>query len=169
MVLSKADLVASLQNEVRILVHLCSKIDLPQADYRPHPKQRSNIELLRYLTVMGPLLVSSIKAGQLDNEGFGAKMAAASEFDLPTAVESLESLSDFYAQAIPKFSDSELAEQIDLFGTGLRSRGRWLADFVLCGHAAYRTQLFMNLKGGCGREELSTANLWMGMDPTPKV
>jgi hypothetical protein len=34
---------------------------------------------------------------------------------------------------------------------------------VLCSCAAYRTQLFMNLKA-CGREELSTMNLWAGMD-----
>ena len=169
MVLSKADLVASLQNEIRILVHLCSKVDPSQADYRPHPKQRSNIELLRYLTVMGPVLVSSIKAGRLDSEKFGAKMAAANEFDLPTAVESLASQSDFYARAIPEFSDDELAEEVNLFGNGSRSRGRWLVDFVLCGHAAYRTQLFMNLKGGCGHEELNTSNLWMGTDPAAKA
>jgi len=96
-------------------------------------------------------------------------MAAAKEFDLPTAVQSLASQSDFYAQAVPGFSDADLAEEVDLFGTGLRPRGRWLVDFVLCGHAAYRTQLFMNLKGGCGQEELNTANLWMGMDPAPKA
>jgi hypothetical protein len=169
MSLSKADLAASLQNEIRILVHLCSKVDPSQADYRPNPKQRSNIELLRYLTVMGPLLTSSIKAGKLDSEGFGARMAAANQFDLPTAVNSLASQSDFYAKAIPEFSDAELAEEIDLFGVGPRSRARWLLDFVLCGHAAYRTQLFMNLKGGCGREELNTSNLWMAMDPASKA
>jgi hypothetical protein len=169
MVLSKADLVASLQNEINILVHLCSKVDPSQADYRPSPKQRSNIELLRYLTVMGPLLTSSIKAGKLDRDGFRAKMAAANEFDLPAAVKTLASQWDFYAKAIPEFSDDELAEEINLFGNGLRSRGRWLVDFVLCGHAAYRTQLFNNLKGGCGCEELNTSNLWMGMDPAPKA
>ena len=32
--------------------------------------------------------------------------------------------------------------------------------------AAYRTQLFCYLKS-CGREELGTANLWRGVDPTP--
>jgi hypothetical protein len=38
---------------------------------------------------------------------------------------------------------------------------------VLCGCAAYRTQLFLYLKA-CGREELSTMNLWGGMDAPPK-
>jgi hypothetical protein len=34
---------------------------------------------------------------------------------------------------------------------------------VVCGHAAYRTQLFCYLKA-CGREELNTMNLWAGVD-----
>ena len=50
MVLTKSELIASLQNEVRILLHLASKIDRAQLDYRPTPKQRSTLELLRYST-----------------------------------------------------------------------------------------------------------------------
>jgi hypothetical protein len=38
MVLTKPELIASLQNEVRILLHLAGKIDRAQADYRPTPK-----------------------------------------------------------------------------------------------------------------------------------
>jgi hypothetical protein len=45
------------------------------------------------------------------------------------------------------------------------SRGSIIVNIVLCGLAAYRTQLFLYLKA-CGREELSTANLWAGMDAT---
>ena len=57
MVLTKSELIASLQNEVRILLHLASKIEPTTLDYRPTPKQRSTIELLKYLCVMGPGLV----------------------------------------------------------------------------------------------------------------
>ena len=39
----------------------------------------------------------------------------------------------------------------------------FLVNNVLSGYAAYRTQLFLYLKA-CGREELSTMNLWAGMD-----
>jgi len=47
------------------------------------------------------------------------------------------------------------------------TRGAFLVNPVLCGCAAYRTQLFLYLKA-CGREELSTMNLWAGMDtPAP--
>lgn len=43
------------------------------------------------------------------------------------------------------------------------SRGSFIVNQVLCGCAAYRTQLFLYLKA-CGREELSTMNLWAGVD-----
>ena len=49
MVLTKDELIAALQKEVRILLHLTSKIDRAQLDYRPSAKQRSTLELLRYL------------------------------------------------------------------------------------------------------------------------
>lgn len=52
MVLTKSELIESLQHEVRILLHLAGKVDRAQLDYRPTPKQRSTIELLQYLTVM---------------------------------------------------------------------------------------------------------------------
>ena len=47
MVLVKSELIAQLQKEVDILVHLSCKIDRSNLDYRPTPKQRSVIELLR--------------------------------------------------------------------------------------------------------------------------
>src|SRR5262252_6655338 len=50
-------------DEGRILLHLAGKIDRKQLDYRPTPKQRSTIELLRYLVVMGPMIVRGVKAG----------------------------------------------------------------------------------------------------------
>jgi hypothetical protein len=165
MVLSKADLVASLQNEVRILLHLCTKLEAPScAEYRPTPKQRTSLELLRYLTTMGPGLVPAIKSGQFDREAFQKATEEAAKLDFDGVVKKLATLSDFYAQSIPRFTDAELAEEVDLFGAGRMSRGRWLVDFCVAGHAAYRTQLFMNLKA-CGREELNTMNLWVGVDP----
>jgi len=164
MVLTKSELISSLQHEVRILVHLCDKIQPATVDYRPTRKQRSTIELLRYLTAVGRGMVPSIKAGVQQPEQWGIleKQAAAMDFD--AVVKSLEALSAFYAEAVGAFSDEELRDELDLFPPNeKRSRGRWLVDYVLCLHAAYRTQLFCYLKA-CGREELSTMNLWAGVD-----
>lgn len=168
MALSKADLIASLQNEVRILVHLCSKVEPTMLDFRPTPKQRSTIELLRYLTVMGPMIVPSVKAGAFARDTFQAGIAASAELGFAAVVKSLETQSAFYAEAVGAFTEQDFAEQVDLFGSGQKmSRALWLINFVVCGHAAYRSQLFDNLKA-CGREELGTMNLWMGIDPPKK-
>jgi hypothetical protein len=165
MVLTQAELISSLQNEVRILVHLCSKVKPEMLDYRPTPKQRSTIELLRYLTVMGPVLVPSVKAGSFLVDKWNAAEAASKELDFDAVVKSLESQSAMYAEQVGGFGEAELREGIDLFGSaGIKqSRGQWLVNMVVCGHAAYRTQLFCYLKA-CGRDELNTWNLWAGMD-----
>ena len=68
MVLTKRELVAALQYQVRILLHLAGKVDRTQLHYRP-TKQRSTIELLRYLTVMGPAFVQAAKSWQLRPAG----------------------------------------------------------------------------------------------------
>jgi hypothetical protein len=49
-----------------------------------------------------------------------------------------------------------------MFGSRM-SRGAALVFLVLNHYAAYRMQLFLNLKAS-GHEELSTINLWAGMD-----
>jgi hypothetical protein len=162
MVLTKAELISSLQNEIRILVHLCSKVQPEMVDYRPTTTQRSTIELLRYLTMMGPVLVPSIKASTFLTDEWTVAEAKSATLNFDGAVKSLESQAAFYAEALDAVTDEELREEIELFGSKA-SRGKWLVNLVLCAHAAYRTQLFCYLKS-CGRSELNTMNLWAGVD-----
>jgi hypothetical protein len=162
MVLTRQELIASLQNEVRILVHLCGKVEPAMLDYRPTPKQRSTIELLRYLAVMGPALVPCIKAGAFLEAEWKAAAARVETLDFPALVQDLAAQSGFYAQALGAFSDDDFRAEIDLFGMKGK-RGPMLVNLIIAGHAAYRTQLFLYLKS-CGREELNTMNLWAGMD-----
>ena len=162
MVLTQAELIGSLQNEVRILVHLCGKVKPEMLDYRPTPKQRSLIELLRYLTVMGPVVVPSIKAGAFQVDQWNAGEAAAKAMDFDGVVKSLESQAAMYAEQVGAYSDDELRGEVEMFGRKSK-RGPLLVGLVLGGHAAYRTQLFCYLKA-CGRDELNTMNLWAGMD-----
>jgi hypothetical protein len=162
MVLTKQELIGSLQNEVRILVHLCGKVKPEMLDYRPTPKQRSTIELLRYLTVMGRVLVPSIKAGTFLVDEWNAADAKAKAMDFAAIVKDLESQGDFYAKAVGELSDEEMRGEVEMFGMK-NKRGPFIVNMVVCGHAAYRTQLFCYLKS-CGREELNTMNLWAGID-----
>jgi len=162
MVLTKLELVDSLQTEVRLLLHLCGKVKPEMRDYRPTPKQRSLIELLRYLTAQMPVLVRSIKAGVFLVDEWTAIEAKAAAMDFDAVLRSLESQSAVYAELIAGFSDEELRGEIEMFGMKT-TRGHMLGNLVLGGHAAYRMQFFCYLKS-CGREELNTMNLWMGVD-----
>jgi hypothetical protein len=166
MVLTKSELIASLQNEVRILLHLASKIDGASLDYRPTPKQRSTIELLKYLSIMGPELIKATKNGKFDPPTWMAaeKTAAARDFDQTLAA--IGAQTEAYQTLLGDMSDADLRGEIEMFGSKT-TRGAFVTNLVLCGCAAYRTQLFLYLKA-CGREELSTMNLWAGMDaPAP--
>jgi hypothetical protein len=165
MVLTKPELIGSLQNEVRILVHLASKIQPEMVDYRPTPKQRSTIELLRYLTVMGPALIKAVQAGAFDVEAWTAAAKEADARDLAQTVAAIDAQRDQYAALLNGMSDADFRGEVEMFGQK-SSRGSFIVNFVLSGCAAYRTQLFLYLKS-CGREELSTMNLWAGMDATP--
>ena len=169
MVLSKDELIGQLQNEVRILLHLAGKIDRNKLDYKPTPKQRSTIELLRYLVVMGPSLLKAIKAGAFDAAAFQAAAADANAMNFDQVLAALERQRGLYADLVGSFSDSDFRGEIDLFGAGKSSRGSVITFLVLGGCAAYRTQLFLYLKA-CGRDELNTMNLWSGVDaPMPTM
>ena len=163
MVLSTPDLITSLQNEVRILLHLASKIDRAKLDYRPSPKQRSTIELVRYLSIMGPGLVEAAKAGSFDRTVWTAKEQAAAARDFDQTLAAIASQADAYATLLSGLSDADFGGEIEMFGSKT-TRGAFIVNLVLCGCAAYRTQLFLYLKAQ-GRDELSTMNLWGGVDP----
>ena len=68
-----------------------------------------------------------------------------------------------YETLLSGMSDETLRAEIDNFDGSKTSRGVFIIKYVLQGHAAYRTQLFLYLKA-CGREELNTRNLRGGVD-----
>jgi hypothetical protein len=163
MVLTKSELIQSLQNEVRILLHLASKVDDRSRDYRPTPKQRSTTELLQYLTIMGPGLIEATKNGTFDPAVWTEHQKAAAARNYDQTIAALQAQPEQYASLINGMSDDELRSEVDMFGGGKTSRGAFITNLVLSGCAAYRTQLFLYLKS-CGRDELSTYNLWGGRD-----
>ena len=165
MVFSKPELIASLQHEVRILVHLAGKVDRAQLDFRPTRKQRSTLELLQYLSMMGPTLVGVARTGVFDPLLWTAAENDAKRLDFDQTIAAIASLHDHYAGMLGALSDGDYRTEITVWGIPT-TRGAFIVAYVLCGHAAYRTQLFGYLKS-CGREELGTSNLWDGADPAP--
>lgn len=167
MVLTKDELIGSLQNEIRILLHLASKIEPQMVDYRPTPKQRSSIELLRYLSLMGPLVVQAARTGGFDPAVWTAAQEAAATKNLEQITADISAASPRFAELIGPMTDADFRAEIEMFGRKA-TRGSFLVNTVLCGYAAYRTQLFCYLKS-CGRDELNTMNLWAGMDAATPV
>ena len=164
MVMTKAELIGSLQNEVRILLHLASKVDRTKADYRPTAKQRSTLELLQYMSIMGPGLVAAIGGGAFNVEAWTAAEHAAKGRDFDQTVAAINAQD--YTALLGSMSDADFRSEIEMFGQK-GSKGSMMVNMILSGYAAYRTQLFCYLKA-CGREDLSTYNLWGGMDaPVP--
>jgi hypothetical protein len=166
MVLTKSELIESLQNEVRILLHLASKVEPQMLDYRPTPKQRSTLELLQYLTLMGPELIRGAKGGAFDVPTWNAAEEKAKQRDFEQSVAAIAAHREEYARLLGDMTDADFRETITMFGYPT-TRGAFIVNLVLSGHAAYRTQLFLYLKA-CGRDELGTMNLWAGADaPAP--
>jgi hypothetical protein len=167
MVLTKEELLSSLRHETCILVHLASKVEPHMLDYRPTPKQRSTLELLRYLAVNGPTYLGLIERDGFNGPAIGAAWTASEQrmaaMSFEEAVETIRAQADEYDRLLAGWSDEFLRSEIEMFGTRF-SRGKMLVMLVLNAHAAYRTQLFLYLKS-CGREELGTMNLWAGQDP----
>jgi hypothetical protein len=92
--------------------------------------------------------------------------AAAARMSFDQAVAAIGEQSDDYARRLDAWTDADFRQEVDMFGRKF-SRGLLVITLVLNGHAAYRTQLFLYLKA-CGREELSTVNLWAGANmPAP--
>src|SRR6187399_2742142 len=110
MVLTKDELIGSLKNEVRILLHLATKIDRGQLDYRPTPKQRSSIELLRYLSFMGPSLIAAGKAGTFDTAQWGAALAAADKRDFDQTIDAIAAQAETYATMLTDLPDDAFRE-----------------------------------------------------------
>jgi hypothetical protein len=166
MVLTKSELQSALDKETRILLHLIDKLEPTMIDYRPTPKQRSTIELLKYLSIMGPGLMQAAKTGGFDRDSWMAADKAAQARNFEQTRAAIAGHPAVYAQILADMTDADFRAEIPNFDGTMSSKGAFVTALVLGGYAAYRTQLFMYLKA-CGREELGTANLWMGVDPQP--
>ena len=166
MILSKDEFLSSLRQEVRILLHLASKADASNLDFRPTAKQRSLLELLQYLTIMGPIHCRAILADSFDMDSWrtawSTGKAAANLLDLEGAKASIAHQPALFEELLSSCTDADLRVELEMFGNKA-SRGSLLVGLVLKHYAAYRMQLFQYLKES-GHEELNTMNLWAGID-----
>lgn len=166
MILAKQELIATLQNEVRILLHLITKVDRTQLTYRPTKSQRSTGELLRYLSMMGPALVRFALAKEQDAEIWTAAERESESRSYEESVALIAAQSELYRSLLAPVPDAVFREEITSFDGTRTTRGLFIVLLVLGGCVAYRTQLFLYLKAS-GKTKLSSADLWDGTETPP--
>jgi hypothetical protein len=164
--ITRDQLLQSMRHEVKVIRHLAGKVPAGKLDWRPTPKQRSTIELMRYLTTCAIVPVKAMISGEWDHaeamekasesvtaEGFAAAMDAqmAAVEDAIGAIPERDFLAK--AAAMPWGAPTVLG--ISLVDCGLKPL------------VAYRMQLFLYAKES-GAADLGPANCWVGVDAPKK-
>lgn len=113
------------------------------------------------------MLVQAAQSGAVDAAAAKAAIDTAAAWDVDQTVAEIAKHEHLYESLLMGVSDAYLRGEIEVFGTRT-TRGGFIVEWVLCGYAAYRTQLFLYLKA-CGREEPGSSNLWFGVDAPAAV
>ena len=170
MILTKSELIGTLQQEVRILLHLAGKVEGVDARLPADTEAAQHARASANMAIMGPTQLTVIESGAFDRPTLSATWspaeAEAKKMSFDQAVAAIGQHSDEYARRLGAWTDADFRKEVDVFGRK-SSRDLLVITQVLNGHAAYRTQLFLYLKA-CGREELGTMNLWAGADMPAK-
>jgi hypothetical protein len=115
------------------------KVDRARLDYRPPPKQRSTIELLKYLSMMGPTFVQYALADTPD-AALWTNAAKARDFDQTLAA--IAAQADTYASLLADVTDADFRAEVTGIDGQKTSRGALIVNMVLSACAAYRTSCF---------------------------
>ncbi len=158
-------LIDAIAHETKVCIHLHGKLTAlpPEAfEYRPTEKQRSTLELMRYLgtCVSGPF-ISMLKE---DWSEYGAREEAIAEMTPEEFPEVMERQLAEFREVLEGVDDEILAEQIvKAPGAGEMPLGPAIMRTSYAWLVAYRHELFLRTKGA-GNTEINTANNWGGVD-----
>lgn len=161
----KDDVLFELLRECDVCVFLAGQLPPGALDYRPTPKQRSTLELLRYLSLCGPAFLRAMLDGNWDAY---AKLEEESQHvDLAGFPAAMERQKASIRAIFDEFTEQDLATRKVKSPTGEElTLGRALLDLPLRFLVGYRMQLFLYAKAA-GNEKLGTAECWWGT-PWPK-
>lgn len=161
---TKDHLLNQLRHETKICKHLHSKLEAKHVDQKLGDNMRSTIELMRYLSCCGIVPAQSLVANDWSKAGDSIK-----EMDTMNAdgfAKAMDAQMAALEELLGGYSDADLASKQATMPWGTTvSLGEALVTTSLSFMTAYRMQLFLHLKAG-GRSELTTANCWMGSDPS---
>ena len=158
---TKQDLVNSIRNELIILKHLWSKVNESNKDFGFSEIQRTNNQLLFYLSRALPAQVKWFIEGKMDNNDMIDLKDRETSFDYNNFGTKIDEVTVNITELLATVTDEQMNETIEIFWTP-QERRLFLLD-MLTFIGAYKMQLFLQLKSS-GLKELNTANLRMGID-----
>jgi hypothetical protein len=160
--LTKAEFLAALRREAKILNHLAGRLDDSHLGFRFTPPQRSTLDLLRYLTIAAEANVRYHLNGNWDH--WDALEAATGSVTLATFPAALQAQQRRIAALLKPISDRAFARmpvRQTGGGKGTIPLATALGEHVLARCVGYRMQLFLQAKAA-GLADLRSSDLWHG-------
>ncbi len=157
-------IITAITHETHVLKHLHSKMaDLPEAfDYRPSDKQRTTLELMRYLSTCASAPMISMVKG--DWSEYSSRDKANAEMTPEEFPEALDRQLKEFCEVLEGLDEETLQTQIvNAPGAGEMQLGQAIMRTSYAWTVAYRHELFLRVKAA-GREDINTANNWGGID-----
>ena len=156
--LSKNDIRDTLVNEYQVIKQLISKLPEGSEEYRISPTQRSTIELVRYLSLVGPAIVHA--ANDNGFAWFGENAPKVESLTLAEAPTYIDGAVAEMQHLFDGMSDEDFANrEVHVEGMGDWTVQTWLLNTACKFLPAYKLMLFHHAKA-CGNTELDTWDSW---------
>ena len=161
--LTKTEFLTALREEIRVTVHLGSKLQAEHLGYRFSPAQRSLQELLAYLATQLSSAVGYFVTGSWDlwevNAAKNANVTPA------TFAAAMQAQYEAIERLLNPISDQRFVTKTIRHWSGKQMTvSQACTDYVLRFATSYKMQLFLQAKAA-GLSTLNSGNLWQGVDP----
>lgn len=156
---TKEEVWNSFANDFRIIKHLAEKVHVDTHGYKPTEKQRTMLELMQYMSIMGSGILNTVLMG--DGNTFASYVEQSKSVMGENFIQKMNEQETEMKETFMKFDDAELAKELSLWGmTGPKSM--FVLNLIKI-VASYKMQLFLYVKAS-GQHGIGTSNLWAGMD-----
>lgn len=164
--ITRDQLLATMRHETNVVKHLAKKVPAGALDWRPTPKQRSTLELMRYLTTCAVVPVKSMIHGGWEHaEAIEKASESVTPEDFAAAMDAQMKELEREIGAVPEKDFLEKAATMP-WGTPTKL-GLALVDCGVKPLVAYRMQLFLYAKQS-GAADIGPADCWAGVSPPKK-
>lgn len=159
----KEEIWNSFSSDFRIIKHLAEKVHIDAHGYKPTESQRTTLELMQYMSIMGSAILKVVLEG--DQAAFAPYAEQSKSVTPENFAEMMDKQEADMKETFAKFDDAELSKELSLWGmTGPKSI--FVLNLVKI-VASYKMQLFLYVKAS-GVSGIGTSNLWAGMDMPSK-